>query len=408
MAKLTSKKVESLLKSGKKCRKLDGAGLHLQIRGTTNASWVLRFVSPLTGKTRECGLGSVSMVGLAEARQKAAEARVMVSKGIDPVAAKLSGAGGRERMSGSSMTFGAAAEAFWEVQQSRWRNKRVREGWVGFMRRNAARIWGVPVDQVDQQLMVQTLQPIWIAKHVTARRCLHRVAQVLDYSRVMGWRANLANPARFRGELEYALPKRPANVNTKHLAAVPLDQLPALIERLATVPGTAALAARFAILTASRPGEVFGASWSEINGDVWRIPSSRYKTQREHLVPLSAAARVVLDAAPRFEGNPYVFASPMKPRSPISGMACIALFKRLGINATLHGTARSTFSDWAHDFTEVPHEIIEECLGHNVGNAVHRAYRRGAAIEKRRALLEMWAERCCTKTLAAVAAVAAE
>jgi integrase len=117
---------------------------------------------------------------------------------------------------------------------------------------------------------------------------------------------------------------------------------------------------------------------------------TRYKTAKEHIVPLSAAARDVLALCPRLEGNPFVFVSPMKPRAALSHMACLALFKRLGINATLHGTARSTFSDWAHDFTEVPHEIIE-CLGHNVGNAVHRAYRRGAAIEKRRALLEMWA-----------------
>ena len=251
--------------------------------------------------------------------------------------------------------------------------------------------------------MVMVLTPLWSAKHTTAKRIMHRVGQVLDFSRVMGWRMG-ANPARFRGELEYALPKRPANINTKHLAAVPLADLPALMVCLSGVPGIAALAARFCILTASRPGEVFGSSWAEIDGDVWRIPGSRYKTQREHLVPLSGAAKAVLAACPRLEGNPFVFASPMKPRAPISSMGCIALFKRLGINATLHGTARSTFSDWAHDFTEVPHEIIEECLGHNVGNAVHRAYRRGAAIEKRRALLELWAERCCTQTLTAVAA----
>ena len=265
------------------------------------------------------------------------------------------------------------------------------------------------MDQVDQQLMVMVLQPMWIAKNVTARRTLHRIGQVLDFSRVMNWRTG-ANPARFKGELEDVLPKRPANINVKHLAAVPLDQLPALMERLASVPGTAALAARFCILTAARPGEVFGASWTEIDSDVWRIPGARYKTQREHLVPLSAAAKAVLAACPRLEGNPFVFVSPMKPRAPISNMACIALFKRMGIATTLHGTARSTFSDWAHDFTEVPHEIIEECLGHNVGNAVHRAYRRGAAIEKRRALLEMWAGCLLATQLSAPAlsAVAAE
>ena len=78
---LTAKKVKSLLKQGKQGRVLDGAGLHIQIRGTTNASWVLRFVSPVTHRTRELGLGSVSQVTLAEARQKAAEARVIGQQG---------------------------------------------------------------------------------------------------------------------------------------------------------------------------------------------------------------------------------------------------------------------------------------------------------------------------------------
>ena len=270
------------------------------------------------------------------------------------------------------------------------------------MHRHAARIWQVPVDQVDQQLMVMVLTPIWGPHNVTARRVMHRVGQVLDYARVMGMRSG-ANPARFKGELEYALPKRPANVNVKHLAAVPLAELPALMERVATVPGIAALAARFCVLTASRPGEVFGATWAEIDGDVWRIPGTRYKTGKEHVVPLSNAAMDVLAKCPRFDGNPYCFASPMKPRAALSSMSCIGMFRRLGIKATLHGTARSTFSDWAHNETEFPHEVIEMALGHTQSGVV-RAYWRKYPIDKIRALLEAWAERCCIPTLTAVAA----
>jgi integrase len=292
------------------------------------------------------------------------------------------------------MSFGAACEAFWKAQQSRWRNNHVRSQWLPFMERHAARIWEVPVDQVDQRLMVIILTTLWGVKHVTAQRLLHRCGQVLDYSRVMGWRSG-ANPARFRGELEYALPKRPANVNVKHLAATPLSELPALMERLKGIESIAAMAARFTILTASRPGEAFKATWSEIDlkTKLWILSPERYKTGRGHIVPLSPAALAILDQCPCFEGNNFVFPSPFKRVAPISPMAVILLFQRYGIKTTLHGTARSTFSDWAHDFTETPSEIIEECLGHQVGNSVRRAYRRGAAIEKRRALLELWAKR---------------
>ena len=339
---LTAKKIESLLKVGKKCRTLDEKGLYLQLKSSTNASWILRYVSPTKHKTCELGLGPVSRISLAEARQKAAEARLQVSEGVDPITAKLTSIETRVAAVSSFVTFGQAAEQFFEAQQSRWRNKKVREGWLPHMRRHAARIWDVPVNQVDQQLTLMVVQPLWGPKHVTARQVMHRVGQVLDFSRVMGWRAG-ANPARFKGELEYVLPKRPANVNVRHHPSVPLSDLPALMERLATAPGTGALAARFCILTASRPGEVFGATWAEINRDLWRIPAHRYKTGKEHIVPLSTAALRVLAEAPRLEGNPHIFVSPLKAGAPLCNMACIALFKRLGIGATVHGTARSTF-----------------------------------------------------------------
>jgi integrase len=116
----------------------------------------------------------------------------------------------------------------------------------------------------------------------------------------------------------------------------------------------------------------------------------------------------VLASCPRFEGNPYVFPSPTKPRAPLSGTAIIVLLKRMGLKTTAHGTARSTFSDWAHDFTDTSHEVIEECLGHQTGNAVSRAYRRGQALDKRRALLTLWAERIAPQEVVVPLKAAAE
>jgi integrase len=391
--KLTTKLIEARLRAGRKARLLDGAGLYLQVRSQTNAAWVLRYVSPTEKRVREMGLGPFTRVSLAEARAKAAEARARIWKGEDPISSKLLSLS-KKQEPGTLNTFGQAAEKFFDAQaMSRWRNQQVRQQWLPMLRRHADRIWNVPVDQVDQQMMVMILQPVWGPHNVTAKRLMHRVAQVLDYSRIMGWRS-AANPARFRGELEYALPKRPANVNVRHFPAVPLTELPYLMEILSKVPGTPALAARYAILTASRPSETFNAAWDEIDltAALWRIAGGRYKTGKEHIVPLSTAAIAVLNQCPRFENNPFIFVSPLKKGSPLSNMAVFGLFKRLGIKATLHGTARSTFSDWAHDFTETPHEVIEECLGHTLG-PVARAYRRGAAIEKRRVLLELWAER---------------
>jgi integrase len=257
------------------------------------------------------------------------------------------------------------------------------------MRRHAAGIWGMPVSEVTHTAILSVVEPLWGSKRETARRLLHRSGQVLDFSRVKGWRTG--ETPRMKGTFQYVLPKI-ANTNIRHHAALPLAELPAFMRRLEALPSTTALAFRFAILTASRVGEVYGATWSEIDleAKVFRIPASRYKTQKEHVVPLSSSAMAVLSACPRFADNPYVFPSPNKARAPLSNMAIIVLLQRMGVKTTAHGTARSTFSDWAHDTTDFAHEVIEECLGHLTGNVVSRAYRRGAALDKRRALLELW------------------
>jgi integrase len=290
-------------------------------------------------------------------------------------------------------TFGRVAEEFWEDNQARWRNARVRAQWLPFMARHCKAIWNTPISAIDNQAVLLVIRPLWNSRHYSARRCLHRIGQVVKYGKFMGWRSG-ENPAEYRGNLDNACP-RPANLNIRHHSALPFAQLPALMARLAALPGTTPLALRMAILTACRVGEVFGATWAEIDMDaqLWRIPATRYKTKKEHVVPLSAAAIAVLAACPRFEGNPYCFPSPTKAGAPLSSMAIIVLLKRMGLRTTAHGTARSTFSDWAHDFTDTSHEVIEECLGHQTGNAVSRAYRRGQALDKRRVLLELWADR---------------
>jgi integrase len=339
---------------------------------------------------------------LAEARIKATEARALVAKGIDPVEAKRPAPTPKTP---DCPSFGQAAELFWQANQSRWRNTKVCNGWLPFMERHAAAIWDRPIAAMDHLAVLGVVQPLWAGKNTTARRLMHRIHQVCGYAKWMHWREG-DNPAEYRGNLEHACPK-PANANIRHHPALPLSQLPSFMARLEALPGVAALAARFAILTCSRVSEAFLATWDEINleAQTFRIPANRYKTSKEHVVPLSAPAMQVLSACPRFAGNPYVFPSPTKPGASLSNMAGIVLLKRMGVQTTLHGTARSTFADWAADHTDADFETREGCLGHSVGSAVTRAYRRGDALAKRRALLELWGQ---TLTAAPATRIAAE
>jgi integrase len=87
--------------------------------------------------------------------------------------------------------------------------------------------------------------------------------------------------------------------------------------------------------------------------------------------------------------SPLIFPGQSK-YTPASGNAFARLLKRMGRDGvTTHGM-RSAFRDWAGDETDFPREVAEAALAHAVGDATEHAYRRGSALEKRRALMAMW------------------
>jgi integrase len=154
-----------------------------------------------------------------------------------------------------------------------------------------------------------------------------------------------------------------------------------------------ARALEFTILTAARSGETLGATWGEIdfNANTWTIPASRMKSGKEHVVPLSSSTVKLLESLRPNDSRPddRIFAVRGTPRS---NMAMSALLKRMDHgHITTHGF-RSTFRDWAGDETDYPRELAEQALAHDIGNKAERAYRRGKAIEKRRELMEAWAQ----------------
>ena len=72
------------------------------------------------------------------------------------------------------------------------------------------------------------------------------------------------------------------------------------------------------------------------------------------------------------------------------------LLRRMDQDAvTVHGF-RSAFRDWAGNETHFPREVAEAALAHVVGDKAEQAYRRGDALEKRRALMAAWASHCET------------
>jgi integrase len=257
-------------------------------------------------------------------------------------------------------SFGTAAENLFELNKSRYRNQKVRQDWLPMLRRHCANIWDVSVDAIGTEEVLSVIQPLWLSKNVTARRVMHRISQVIRFAHVKKWRPTLANPAEYSGLLEFVLPNN-IHQPVRHHPAIELNSLPALMERLAAQSGTAARVAEFCILTASRPGEVFGMIFDEVDftAKTWTINGNRYKTGHTFVRPLSDAAIAVLARCLRVEGNPYCFISPIRPRAAISDISVSTLFKKMGVAATLHGTSRSLWSDYFHNHTDHDHLLIE-------------------------------------------------
>ncbi len=405
----------------------DGGGLYLRVKPDGRASWTLRY--QIAGVRRDLGLGRArgpGAVSLADARGKAAEARRLVAEGRDPLAVREADAAARreaeaarERQTRNS--FRDVAAACITARGPEWRNAKHAAQWEATLATYAHPIIGdMAVDALGVPDVLRVLQPIWTTKPETAARMRGRIEAVLSYAAATGLRPSGFNPASWRGNLDATLPAaakvkrrvREASGRAEHHIALPWQQMPAFMRALAARDGAAALALRFAILTAARTGEVVGAEWREIDMDaaVWTVPAGRMKGEREHRVPLSPAALEVLrEVAERTGGREgAVFQAAGRP---LSNMALLMALRRMnagrpgeparwvdaeGRPVTPHGF-RSAFRDWAGECTTTPREIAEAALAHTVGNKVELAYRRGDALDKRRALMEAWADWCAGK-----------
>lgn len=372
-------------------------GLYLYVSGESARSWVLRVM--IGNKRRHIGLGGFPDVTLAQARDKARTAREQILSGIDPIAERKAVASQLRAQQAAEKTFEQAAQAYIDAHGDTWKNPKHRAQWVSTLDTYAYPHMGkLLVRDVAQSHVLAALEPIWKTKNETASRLRGRIESVIDWAIARGLRSG-DNPARWKGHLDKLLPAPGKVQKVEHHRAMPINDMPAFMAQLKQREGLAPRALEFLILTAARSGEVRGATWPEIDFEskVWTIPGERMKAGREHRVPLSVAALELLRALPRLHDNPLVFPA---PRGGVqSDMTLTAVMRRMKASAVPHGF-RSTFRDWVGERTSHPRELAEQALAHTLESKVEAAYRRGDALEKRRAMMEAWALFCVTPPVA--------
>ena len=386
-------------------------GLHLRIAGASRA-WVLRLAvgtrTDAKGNTvvhrRDIGLGSYPEVSLAEAREKARELRKQVRDGIDPIEERKVTKVRAALEAAKSKTFEECANAYIEANRAGWKNEKHVQQWQNTLATYAfPKIGQLPVAAIDTGLVLSVLQQetgedkaqLWHAKTETASRLRGRLESILDWAAFRGYREG-ENPARWKGHLEHELPARSKVQKIEHHAALPYAELGAFIVELRKREGLSARALEFAILCASRSGEVRGATWAEIDlpGRIWTVPAERMKAGKEHRVPLSDEAVKLLEALPHIVGNDYVFPAPRGGQ--LSDMALTAVLRRMERGGLTQHGFRSTFRDWAGETTAYPREVCEHALAHKLADGVEAAYQRGDLLAKRARLMADWARYCGT------------
>ncbi len=399
--RLTAKFVERVAAPGNYS---DGGGLVLQVQERKNGgvakSWAVRYRAQ-TGRIREMGLGTLELVPLTIARDRALDARRKAHGGIDPIDERARLRTALRSDVSREMTFERCSIAYIDVHQASWKSETHKEQWARTLKMYAYPIFGGrPVRDIDQTDVFKALDPIWATKTETASRLRGRIEAILDWAKVRGYRDG-DNPARWKGHMAKALPARTKIKPTKHFSALPYKELPSFMGELLSIESMGAKAFAFCILNVTRTSETLLAEKAEFDSEerLWTIPAVRMKAGKEHRVPVSDASIILMDAVRKLSDPDckYLFESTKKAGEHLSNMTFLTMLKRMKRrDLTAHGF-RSTFRDWAAETTSYPREVAELALAHAIGDKVEAAYRRGDLLEKRRNLMNDWAEFALSK-----------
>ena len=360
----------------------DGGGLWLHQREGGKGQWVLRIT--VHGRRREMGLGSAQDVTLKSARELAAKWRALAAAEVDPI--KQREKERREALRNLHLLKDIATDAF-ESRKAELKSDGEAGRWFSPLKLYVLpKLGKVPVAEIDQTDIRDTLAPIWHTKADTAKKALNRLGICLTHAAALGLDVDLQATEKAKALLGKQRHK------IQNVPSVPWREVPAFFASLSDGSITH-LALRLLILTGVRSGPLRYMGLDQLEGDVWTIPGDRMKGRRDATpdfrVPLSAEALALIEQAKPLARDGFLFPSVRK--GVISDATMSRLMERRGMDARPHGF-RSSLRVWLAEATDTPHEVAESCLSHVVGGSVERAYRRTDYLEQRQIVMGRWAK----------------
>jgi integrase len=333
-------------------------GLFLQVTRSGSKLFIYRFVRP-NGKTTETSVGPYGTISLADAREKVAALAREIALGRDPIAQKREQ---REKAREQTRTFKTALDSY--VSAPAFRDLQATATLVERLNRHAGTLMKLPLASIDTKAVAKALAGVHETAQHTGRRTLAGIARVFDYARVAGLiDPQRPNPATFKGAFEFLWGPPRATV---HLRAINYQSIPDLYQRLCELDMTAAFALRFCILSATRTKETLYTRFDELDlkAMTWTLGAERMKMKLPHVVPITDEMLVIIEAMRERHGGELIFASDRHGGKQHPRSLAYVLQHVLGFEASVYGTVRSGFRDWAGDCTEYPREVAEAALAH--------------------------------------------
>lgn len=372
---LNDAKCKAAKPNDKPYKLFDGHGLYLHVSPAGGKSWRMSY--RVDGKPQTATFGPYPLLGLADARGKRDALRL----------AKINGTPLKPVKKKDALTLEQASATFWAGRKDLS---------VGYVERAESaiaahllhRLGARLVGEITRQELLEVLM-VMDAAGLTSyvRKVRMWIGQVFDWAVEQGHAT--VNPAALIDPRK-AFSKAPV----VSFAALKRTDVPAFMARL-DLEGViqSAQACRLIALTWVRTQELRMMEWSELEGDLWRIPAGKMKRRQEHLVPLSRQALAILEnMKARSNGSRFVFPNDRRLDRPMSENAVLYLIGRMGYGGAMTGHGwRRVASTWAN---EAGHDkdAIERQLSHSPADKIRAIYNSAEYMPERRVMLQVWAD----------------
>lgn len=377
---LTVKQIDAAKPKDKPYRLLDANGLYLYVPASGKKVWQLRY--KVAGKEKVMTLGKYPFVSLIEAREKAYEARKIVSEGLDPIQSR--------KKTEADTSFSSIYKEWYQHKQDVWSEGYASELGRMFTDDILPMIGSMDINDIEP------MQILAVIRHFESRGAMERAnkarrrcGEVFRYAIVTG-RAKY-NPAP---DLADAM----KGYRKKNYPFLPAGQIPAFNEALSTYTGSVVsrIATQILQYTAVRTKELRSMQWENVDFEnrVITIDEGVMKGRKTHLVPMSDQVVQLLETIrPMTQPvSDFVFAGRNDKKKPISENAVLLVIRQIGYEGLASGHG------FRHQFSTIlnengwPHDAIEKQLAHSDKNSIRGVYNHAEYMRTRTEMMQWWAD----------------